>query len=258
MWKKVINKKIVMNEKKVKKEKSIKNDKIKKERIEKKEIKEIKEIKNNMKNEDKNIVKNEVDEFDDNINKKKILCLNIIKSGVCKYGNKCLYAHNLNEQQISRNRKEAYEIIKSTKTLVDINLNERVDLYKTLIELTKYCKNCINNNCIGGYNCKSGVYDKKYCICVNDLKYNNCKNNNCNFIHLSKRGLHPFFYNDIENNIENNIQIVKKSEIDELSESLSFSNDENSDNENINEENKNDDIIKYINNICNMSIFCNY
>ena len=80
----------------------------------------------------------------------------------------------------------------SDSDLSHINLRENTELYRTMLELTRYCKNCSNNFCIGGYNCKSGVCDKKYCICINDLNHGCCNNVNCNNIHLSKRGLKPF------------------------------------------------------------------
>jgi hypothetical protein len=135
---------------------------------------------------------------DDNNSLKKILCHNMIYNGECKYGDKCLYAHSLKDQNVNKKRKEVYDILKNNSDLSNINLRENYDLYKTMLELTKYCKNCNSNSCIGGYNCKSGVYDKKYCICINDLNYGECYNNNCQFVHLSKRKLKPYFDDKID------------------------------------------------------------
>ena len=55
------------------------------------------------------------------------------------------------------------------------------------------CVKCVNNTCIGGYNCKLGSCVEKYCICVNDLNTGICKIPNCRLIHLSKRGLKPYY-----------------------------------------------------------------
>lgn len=149
------------------------------------------------------------DEFDGS--SKKILCQNIINTGECKYGNKCMYAHNLEEQNVSEIRKYAYDIIKSDIDLKNVFLSD--ELYKVLFLLTKYCKNCNVKNCIGGYNCKSGACDKKYVVCANDLNYGKCENPNCMNIHLTKKGLKPYHYNN--NNTENKIE-DKKNKFDVL------------------------------------------
>lgn len=140
--------------------------------------------------------------------KKRILCYNMIYHGVCKYGDKCMYAHSLEDQNVNKNRKEIYNILKSDIDLSNIDLRENNELYKAMLEMTKFCKNCNNNLCKGGYNCKSGVYDKKFCICINDLNYGLCNNPTCNFIHLSKRGLKPYYPDKnkkLNENIENQI-----------------------------------------------------
>jgi hypothetical protein len=185
--------------------------------------------------------KNESIESENNSDKnsfKKILCYNIIYNGSCKYGDKCLYAHSLEDQNINKMRKEVYDILKSESDLSDINLKENYELYKTMLEMTKYCKNCNNNMCKGGYNCKSGVYDKKYCICINDLNYGFCHNYNCNFIHLSKRGLKPYY--DKKKN-----QIITKSPEDK---NTLFSNNEDHMNNIISELHKNINSNKFVNN----------
>ncbi len=124
-------------------------------------------------------------------NKKKLLCNNVITTGSCCYENKCMYAHSLSEQQIDSNRKLAYDILFSTSDLSNINFKENVALYRSLRDLTKICD---KEHCTGGYNCKHGVCgNKKYCVCVKDLDYGDCINQNCEFIHLTLRGLEPFY-----------------------------------------------------------------
>ena len=122
-------------------------------------------------------------------NHKKILCKNIILNKECKYGNKCLYAHTLDEQNINNNRYIAYNIIKSTSDLSHIDLQTNIELYKTLVQLSVYCNNCIHNKCMGGYNCKYGACKLKYVICLTDLNFNNCTDKLCKKIHLSDRNL---------------------------------------------------------------------
>jgi hypothetical protein len=130
---------------------------------------------------------------EENHNLKKILCQNVIDHGECKYGNKCLYAHSLDEQNIDEKRRLIYELIDDDGDLSDFDLRKNYSTYKFLLELTKFCKNCNDGKCIGGYNCKAGACMKRYCICINDLNNNNCKNPACDFIHLTKRGLKPFY-----------------------------------------------------------------
>lgn len=232
-----INNKIEINEKN--KNNSINNDKANKKN-KKKEIeynianitndKEdnnpkneyINEYLNNNSDDDINQINYNYEENDsinsdkDKLSFKKILCYNIIYNGSCKYGDKCLYAHSLEDQNINKSRKDVYDILKSEIDLSDIDLKKNEELYETMLEMTKYCKNCNNNVCKGGYNCKSGVFDKKYCICVNDLKYGFCHNYNCNFVHLTNRGLKPYYddknkKNNINgsNNINENIFYIE-------------------------------------------------
>jgi hypothetical protein len=214
---------------------------------------------------------------EDNENLKRILCHNMIYNNECKYGDKCLYAHSLNDQNVNDKRKEAYELLMGNFSLESINLVENDILYKTLLELTRYCKNCNNASCIGGYNCKSGSCDKKYCICANDLNYGDCVNPNCTFIHLSKRGLKPY-YNDVKKkeklqmpslpseitNIKQNEIIAKNDKKDSSDDDSNISNiddlDDDDDIANVDEENavvflKKNDYKKYINLMCSKSIF---
>lgn len=128
--------------------------------------------------------------YNDNFNKKKLLCNSIINNLSCKYGDKCLYAHNLSEQNIDKIKKKAYDII-IKNDIYDIDLSKDKELAKTLLQMTKLCKDCDNGNCSGGYNCKNGVMNIKYKICYDDLMYNNCKDNNCSMIHITSKGLKP-------------------------------------------------------------------
>ena len=125
-------------------------------------------------------------------NSKKILCFNMIKNHNCNYNNKCLYAHSLKDQKLEPLREKVYNIIKSTDNLSNLDLLADNELYKTLILFTKICQQCNKNECPGGYNCRNGVINAAHKICYNDLVYGNCKQSDCNAIHLSNRGLIPY------------------------------------------------------------------
>lgn len=132
-------------------------------------------------------------------NLKRILCYNILTIGGCNYGNKCVYAHSLDEQNIDSPRKKIYELILGKEDLSHINLLENKDLYKNLIQLTKICAFCLKGTCPGGHNCKFGVHSEIYQICYDDLTSGECsKRDLCKSIHLSKRGLVPFNKQKIE------------------------------------------------------------
>lgn len=122
-------------------------------------------------------------------NTKVILCCNIIFRGHCDYESRCNYAHSLDEQMIDPIRKQAYDILKSTEPLHNIVLKD--DLYNTMKELTQICPKCANNKCLGGYNCKMGAINEKYCVCSMDLNLGNCLDKNCKKIHLTQRGFLP-------------------------------------------------------------------
>lgn len=124
-------------------------------------------------------------------NHKKILCNNILKYEYCNYGFKCLYAHSLDEQNVEPIRKKAYDIIKSPKITDEMNIKNDTELIKILLSLTKVCEECINRTCPGGYNCKYGVFSKKYQLCYNDLMYGRCVNTSCVLIHLTQKGFIP-------------------------------------------------------------------
>jgi hypothetical protein len=125
-------------------------------------------------------------------NTKKILCNNIIVGKKCNYGNKCLYAHSLDEQNVLPIREKAYNLLSSNDNLDDINLIEDGKLYETLCQLTKVCSSCEKQTCSGGKNCRNGAISKAFKICYDDLVYGNCKYTKCNFVHLTDRGLVPY------------------------------------------------------------------
>lgn len=153
-------------------------------------------------------------------NKKKLLCNNIITNGSCCYGIKCMYAHSLDEQQIDSNRKLAYEILLSDKILDDINFQQNITIYRSLRELTKLCE---KQYCTGGYNCKHGICgNKKLQICSKDLDYGDCSDVNCQLVHLTKRGLKPFYNGytikneSIQNKIINIDEIPKPQDLEKI------------------------------------------
>lgn len=145
---------------------------------------------------------------DDYKNLKKILCNNILISKSCHYGNKCLYAHSLDDQNIDSIRRRAYDIIRGIEP---INYRPDRELAKALQQLTKICEACANNKCAGGYNCKYGAINKIYRVCIDDLKNGVCYNTSCSSVHLSNRGLIP-----LNSNGKNSSRAVKY--IDRLKE----------------------------------------
>lgn len=136
----------------------------------------------------KKIVKRE------NRNFKKILCNNMIESGSCPYGIKCVYAHSLDEQNIDANRRDAYSILTSTDK-ISVDLQRDLYLYRSLLGLTNMCEKCSKNMCTGGYNCKFGACAKKYHVCIKDLQTGDCMEK-CGCVHLTDRGLKPFKSNN--------------------------------------------------------------
>jgi len=124
-----------------------------------------------------------------NDSSKKILCFNMLNHGKCNYGNKCMYAHSLNEQKIDPLRHKIYTIIKSTDNLSNINLLSDSKLYEGLLQLTKICTLCCKGICPGGYNCRNGAVNNKLKVCYEDLVYGNCKKYNCQSVHLTEKDL---------------------------------------------------------------------
>lgn len=125
--------------------------------------------------------------------KKKVMCYNMLNKKKCDYGAKCVYAHSLSEQKIIPLRHKAYTIIKTVTDLSNINLVTDNKLYEMLLQLTKVCALCSKDQCSGGYNCRYGAINAKCKICYDDLVYGNCKKQCCQFIHLTEKGLVPYF-----------------------------------------------------------------
>lgn len=124
---------------------------------------------------------------------KKILCQNMIKYKYCSYGDNCVYAHSLSEQNINYHRNIIYKLLSNNESLDKLDLIKDKKLYETLLQLTQVCEGCQNGICLGGYNCKNGAINKKYVICYHDLLNGNCeKKSNCLKIHLTDRGLIPY------------------------------------------------------------------
>lgn len=126
-------------------------------------------------------------------NHKKTLCKNFQNYKKCVYGSECLFAHNLNEQRVDYKRQKVLDILNSNHDLSDIDIVRDKDMYRNMIILTKLCPDCIANKCPGGYNCRTGSCIAKYTICYNDLNYGNCNNTQCKEIHLTARGLKPYY-----------------------------------------------------------------
>lgn len=130
-------------------------------------------------------------------NHKKLLCKNMISGKVCKYGCKCLYAHSLEEQKLDEIRDRAYKIIKGEIDASSINIHLERDLYKVLLTLCEICPGCKDNSCTGGFNCKHGACTEEYIVCGADLNNGTC-NGNCGKIHLTSKGLKPYFSHIME------------------------------------------------------------
>lgn len=125
-------------------------------------------------------------------NKKRILCSNMISTHECPYGNTCVYAHSLKEQNIDPIRKKIYRILDNSNMINDIDFVHDNELYKVFVQLTRTCYTCAKGICMGGYNCKKGAIDLKHTICYDDLYNNSCKyGSSCDKVHLTKRGLVP-------------------------------------------------------------------
>jgi len=139
-------------------------------------------------------------------NFKKLLCYNIVNNMKCVYKNKCMFAHNIEEQLKENNREFIYNMIYEMSDLSNINLKDNKELFEELLIFTKECKNCLNKKCPGGYNCKFGVCTKQLKICYNDLLNGKCSLNlddenengkiikRCiNGIHLTEKNLIPYY-----------------------------------------------------------------
>ncbi len=189
-------------------------------------------------------------------NFKKLLCYNTIKNIPCTYKVKCLFAHNLEEQQKDHYRDLIYKMIMTYNDLSDINIYNDNELFDNLITYTYECKNCINNQCAGGYNCKYGVCIKSLKICYNDLVYGKCSNKLCNNIcihghHLTEKKLIPYNQYLFVKNI--NIKIIN---VDNENGNGNDIDDDKNQNQNLKAYSMiklNNDNIKKIKNILNFS-----
>jgi hypothetical protein len=124
-------------------------------------------------------------------NYKKMRCLNIINSGSCTYGNKCLYAHSLEEQKVDGVRKMALDVILKRTDLSDIDITANKKLYAHLKCMSNMCVKCKEDRCTGGYNCKHGACNLGCVVCLEDMNKGTCKGE-CGKIHLTNRGLIPY------------------------------------------------------------------
>lgn len=165
-------------------------------------------------------------------NLKRILCLNIINGSQCTYGTICDYAHSLSEQQVDKIRHRIYTMIKSTNSLENINLVTDNELLRGLVEMTHLCSACIRKECLGGYNCRNGAMNIDSRICYDDLMSGYCKRSNCVSVHLTKRGLIPYYqqtnhcfttynYNNNYNNLNLSNSYLYPSIIPEISQYVS-------------------------------------
>lgn len=124
---------------------------------------------------------------------KRMLCINSLNNKTCNYGDKCMYAHSVDEQRVDPIRHKVYTVLKSDYDLSNINLVNDKKLLNTLVQLSKVCYYCSKNICQGGYNCRNGATDSMYKVCYNNLMYDNCDASKCGAIHLTDRGLIPYY-----------------------------------------------------------------
>lgn len=125
-------------------------------------------------------------------NDKTLLCKSLIEGRECCYGNKCAFAHSLEEQIKFKYREEVYNIIFSVlenKPLKGITIETNNEKFYALVELTEVCQMCLEKRCIGGFNCRSGVCKQQYQVCYDDLMTGNCSFTGCPKVHLVRNGL---------------------------------------------------------------------
>ena len=141
-----------------------------------------------------------------------------MNKGSCSYGNKCVYAHSIEEQNINNNLLDAYNIIKNNNSLEHIDLVNNKKLFNSLLHITKLCNLCVKGICPGGLNCKFGTCSKKYQICKCDLLNGNCPDRRsfCKLIHLTDRNFIPYniqknkYYNKNYNDYNNPNYCINK------------------------------------------------
>lgn len=125
--------------------------------------------------------------------KRRLLCKNMTANGVCKYNNTCMYAHSLRDQLLLNIRHKVYNILIRKSDLSNVDLVADEDMFKCMKVLSRPCIDCINKTCVGGYNCKYGAVSLDLTICIKDLMKGNCDIDNCKLVHLTKRGLIPYY-----------------------------------------------------------------
>lgn len=179
----------------------------------------------------------------DSDNVKKILCYNILSNNRCSYGNKCMFAHSLEEQKKENYKDFIINFILKEKDLSNINICSDTKLLEELLIFTKECKNCLIKKCNGGYNCKYGTCLSNLKICKNDLINGKCKKEvdksklACiNGIHLTEKKFIPYnlqLYTypnsnyllcENNNNINNNRIILNDENMDIIKEIIMKSN----------------------------------
>ncbi len=136
--------------------------------------------------------------MENNYNFKKLLCYNIVNNCKCVYKHKCMFAHTLDEQKKEPIRQFIHNMLYEWEDLSNVNINDDKYLLDELIILTKECKNCINNKCPGGYNCRFGTCLRENKICYNDMMYGKCYNmlmkinndNDDNILYKCIHGIH--------------------------------------------------------------------
>lgn len=124
---------------------------------------------------------------------KHMLCKSTISGSTCQYGSKCLYAHSLSEQKLDGVRDRALKLIRGEIDGKTINIFQERDLYKALLTLCEMCSKCKEGRCTGGYNCREGACDKSLVVCSANLNKGHCNNPNCDKVHLTEKGLKPYF-----------------------------------------------------------------
>lgn len=102
---------------------------------------------------------------------RRLLCFSLVTGQKCKYDKKCAYAHSLYEQDIDENRLESYNRI-LTKSFEPMDTQD----YTVLSIQTRFCDQCIENKCAGGYNCRNGCCTPELKLCNDDFNTGLCKN----------------------------------------------------------------------------------
>jgi hypothetical protein len=107
---------------------------------------------------------------------KRLICRSVLESYHCEYAAKCTYAHSLDQQVIDSDRAFTYKIILDPNLMhfFSVQNPKTEDLYKGLIAMTHSCKECLEQKCTGGYNCRNGACQKFLKVCQEDLLHGNC------------------------------------------------------------------------------------